>query len=292
MSSNGRRPSPRRRECDARHIVVAPSGAQNPSSVTTDPSQAIGTFAIMPLTIPTHPVAVVPLKLWRPTWFDGVALVIGSIAPDVSYAFLGYGFVMPSHAWHGPLWWGLPVTLIGAWLARRAAPAIAAHLPSGGPLALRDYGVLGSVRHPWYVTWWSALVGAYSHLAWDSFTHATIDGHHPLLPVLLRQVPPGVPLWYVFSTGSNLFGFVMATALIVHIGRNRLLRRWHGPAPRTVRRPALFWAAVVGVVGAGLVWLWLQPVHFLLVKALQAMLIGGLALLAGAAAVARRPAHQ
>jgi hypothetical protein len=271
---------------------VTSSGPQNLSSVTTDPSQRIGTFAIMPLTIPTHPVAVVPLKVWRPTWFDGVALVIGSIAPDVSYAFAGYGFVIPSHVWHGPLWWGLPVTLIGVWLVRRAAPAIAAHLPSGGRLALRDYGVLGWVRYPWYVTCWSALIGAYSHLAWDSFTHATIDGHHPLHPILFRQVRPGLPLWYLLSTGSNLFGFVMATVLIVHIGRNRLLRRWHGPPPRTARRPALFWAAVAGVIGAGVVWLQVQPVQYLLVKALQAMLIGGLALLAGAAAVSRHPARQ
>jgi hypothetical protein len=46
------------------------------------------------------------------------------------------------------------------------------------------------------------------------------------------------------------------------------------------------------VIGAGVVWLSVQPVRFLLVQALQAMLIGGLALLAGAAAVSRRPARQ
>ena len=246
----------------------------------------------MPLTIPTHPVAVVPLKVWRPTWFDGVALVIGSISPDVSYAFAGYGFVIPSHLWHGPLWWGLPVTLLGTRLVRWSAPAIAAHLPSGGSLALRDYGVLGSVRHRWYVTAWSALVGAYSHLAWDSFTHPTIDGRHPLHPVLWRQIRPGEPLWHALSTASNLVGFVLAAVLIVHIGRHRLLRQWHGPAPLTVRRPALFWAAVVGVIGTGVFWLSVQPVRYLLVEALQAMLIGGLALLAGAAAVGRRPARQ
>jgi hypothetical protein len=239
----------------------------------------------MPLTLPTHPVAVVPLKLWRPRWFDGVALVIGSIVPDVSYALLGYGFIIPTHAWHGPLWWGLPVTLVGVRLVRWSAPTIAAHLPPGGALALRDYGALGPVRHPWYVTATSALVGAYSHLAWDSFTHPTIDGIRPLHPFLVHEVRPGLPLWYLLSTVSDLVGFAVAVVLIVHIGRNRLVRRWHGPPPPAVTRPPLFWSAVGLVLLGGVVWLPVQPVQYFLVQAIQAMLIGGVALLAGAALV-------
>jgi hypothetical protein len=249
----------------------------------------------MPLTLPTHPVAVVPLKFWRPGWFDGVALVIGSIAPDVSYAVGGYGFIIPSHTWHGPLWWGLPVTLLGVWLVRRSAPAVAAHLPPGGVLALRDYGVLGTVRHPWYVTATSALVGAYSHLAWDSFTHPTIDGVRPLHPFLTTEVRPGLPWWELLVTVSDVFGFVAATLLIIHIGRHRLLRRWHGPPVLTTARPRLFWTAVAAVLAAGWVWLAVEPVQFLLVQAVQAMLIGGLALLTGAAvvgAVHRRAADR
>jgi hypothetical protein len=58
----------------------------------------------MPLTLPTHPMAVVPLKLWRPSWFDGVALVVGSISPDLAYAADGYGVTIHSHAWHAPVW--------------------------------------------------------------------------------------------------------------------------------------------------------------------------------------------
>src|SRR2546423_12271768 len=78
----------------------------------------------MPMTLPTHPLAVVPLKLWRPHWFDGVALVIGAMAPDFAYAEDGYGLTIHSHAWHAPLWWALPVTLIAARSAvrRRRSP--------------------------------------------------------------------------------------------------------------------------------------------------------------------------
>ncbi len=92
----------------------------------------------MPLTFPSHPVAVIPLKLWRPTWFDGVALVLGSMAPDIAYALDGSGLpVWPfSHEPAGLLGWCLPVALAGAWTVRRAAPVMATHLPSGGWFAL------------------------------------------------------------------------------------------------------------------------------------------------------------
>ena len=68
-----------------------------------------------------HPVAVLPLKLWRPRWFDGVALVLGSMAPDVAYAFDGSGWpVWPfSHEYAGLFGWCLPITLVGCWTVRR-----------------------------------------------------------------------------------------------------------------------------------------------------------------------------
>ncbi|WP_367319789.1 DUF4184 family protein [Streptomyces sp. HUAS ZL42] len=40
----------------------------------------------MPLTFPSHAAAVMPLKIRRPHWFDGVALVVGSTVPDLPYA--------------------------------------------------------------------------------------------------------------------------------------------------------------------------------------------------------------
>jgi hypothetical protein len=54
--------------------------------------------------------------------------------------------------------WCLPVTLLLAWLVRRAAAIVAAHLPEAGILHLRDYGVLRTSRPRWWITWWSALV--------------------------------------------------------------------------------------------------------------------------------------
>jgi hypothetical protein len=120
----------------------------------------------VPATIPSHQAAVLPLKVRFPARFDGVALVIGSAAPDIGYVLAGIA-EPPSHAWHSLIWFHLPVVVTLAWVVRRAAPTVAAHLPGH----LRDYGVLGTVRHPLAVTAYSAVLGALTHQVWDAFTH-------------------------------------------------------------------------------------------------------------------------
>jgi len=187
---------------------------------------------VVPLTFPSHPAAVLPLKLWRPHWFDGVALVVGSMAPDLGYVLDGSGLpVWPfSHQITGLVGWCLPLTLLLAWLIRRAAPVLAVHLPEAGPLALRDYGALGAVRHRWLLTVVSTLLGAASHLLLDQ------------LELQVRQTE------YVM----HVLGTVTLAMIVVHIGRRRLIRRWHGAPPPRARRPALFWS-VAGAVALPLI---------------------------------------
>ncbi|MFF5229900.1 DUF4184 family protein [Dactylosporangium sp. NPDC000521] len=176
----------------------------------------------MPLTLPTHPAAVLPLKVWRPRWFDGVALVTGSVAPDLAYALDGSGLpVWPlSHQPAGLVAWCLPAAVAVAWLTRRAAPVLAAHLPAAG-----DYGVLGSHRPAWPVTVSSALLGAASHLALDRLEFA-------------------VP-WSEYV--MHVLGAAGLAAVVLSIRRGRLLRRWHGDPPPCRRRPLPFWTVACAV---------------------------------------------
>jgi hypothetical protein len=250
----------------------------------------------VPLTLPTHPLAVAPLKLWRPRWFDGVGLVLGTIAPDLAYAADGLGVTIHSHAWHAPLWWAVPVTLVLTPLVRWAAAPVAAHLPAGGPLALRDYGVLPKSRHRWWVTAYSAVIGALTHLAWDAVTHPTVDGGRVPFPPLTSEAVAGLPWWLVVSRVSDVVGFALAAVLAVHIGRSGLLRRWHG-APVPVRpRPARFWATVTVTAAAGTAVMTLQPALPFHSQAIRALYVVSIALVAGAVAVssvhrARLPVH-
>ncbi|WP_309234012.1 DUF4184 family protein [Micromonospora sp. ATA51] len=89
----------------------------------------------MPLTFPSHLAPVLPLKLWRPHWFDGVALATGAVSPDVAYLFTGtrYDLGLRTHTLGGLLWWCLPVALGYTWIVRRTIAGIAVHLPASGP---------------------------------------------------------------------------------------------------------------------------------------------------------------
>ena len=197
----------------------------------------------MPATFPSHAAAVLPLKVWRPRWFDGVALVVGSTAPDLGYPLVGVTALPETHSLPALLYWSLPVTLLLCWLIRRTAPGIAVHLPAGW-FALPDYGALGRVRHRWYVTVLSALLGAGSHLLWDGFTHYPPLGGWAArhIPALSHEVYPGWPWWYVLQHVSTVVGGVVAIAVFARIGRYRLIRRWHGDPPPAVRAPGRFWA--------------------------------------------------
>jgi hypothetical protein len=204
----------------------------------------------VPATIPSHQAAVLPLKVRFPHRFDGVALVIGSAAPDIGYVLAGIA-EPPSHAWHSLLWFHLPVVVAATWLVRRAAPVVAAHLPE----PLRGYGVLGRVRHPLRVTAWSAVLGALTHQLWDAITHPYMlfVGASAYVPALHATAVAGLPWWRVAHLLSEVVGVVVTVASIVHIGRRQLLVAWHGPAPAgRAARPRVFWpVAVITAVALG-----------------------------------------
>jgi len=243
----------------------------------------------VPATFPSHAAAVLPLKVWRPRWFDGVALMTGSAAPDMYYVLTGFIVVPPTHNLVGILWFGLPVALVTAGLVRLAAPTVAAHLPSRPAwLAMPDYGVLGQVRHRWYVAVWSALLGVLSHIVWDGFTHAPAATHGwgvRLLPALAVEPVPGWPLWLLAQHASTVLGAAVALAVAVHIGRHRLLRAWHGRAPAVPRTPWVFWP-VAGAIAAAypLTWPLLPYQDSPHVQGVRMIWCCALALLAGAAA--------
>ncbi|MEV4755357.1 DUF4184 family protein [Micromonospora sp. NPDC049559] len=252
----------------------------------------------MPLTFPSHLAPVLPLKLWRPRWFDGVALVCGAVAPDLSYvATNGRGDLFAdTHALPALLWWCLPVALAGTWLLRRSAGTIAAHLPRSRWFAWRDYGVLGSVRHRWWITVGSALLGAATHVGWDWLTHT--DGWLSTLFGVHWYEATGVPWWTVSDLTSTAVGALVTVLLAARIGRRRLLLAGAAPPARPVpRRPGVFWggAAVVAAVGCAAL-PHLPAAGLLAATVVRILCVFALALLAGALAVrvvtASRPAPR
>lgn len=128
----------------------------------------------MPFTL-AHPAAVLPLRRIR--LLRTVPLIVGAMAPDVPY-FLPWRLAkhistVVTHTFPGTFILDLPIglaLLLLFWLLR--AP-ITAPLTSGAQAKCRTaLERFGGRASNWMLAPLSILIGSWTHLAWDSFTHA------------------------------------------------------------------------------------------------------------------------
>lgn len=118
-----------------------------------------------------HPAAVLPLL--RPMGRRAVpsALVIGSIVPDLWY-FVPFVTRDISHSLAGLFVFAVPLGLILYWLFHvLLKEPLVALLPEAAAARLARFAAPEMPAHPWGKVVLSLLVGALTHLAWDSFTH-------------------------------------------------------------------------------------------------------------------------
>lgn len=117
-----------------------------------------------------HPAAVLPLRRYCPRWLSFPALIIGSLSPDMGYAFSFAGVEVQrfSHRLVG-IAFCLPVGLLALWGLHRLSRWLVRFLPEVYrtallPLCQRPLGPLAAIL----VT---LLIGTMTHLFLDSFTH-------------------------------------------------------------------------------------------------------------------------
>ncbi|ATO17493.1 hypothetical protein CO540_29705 [Micromonospora sp. WMMA2032] len=246
----------------------------------------------MPLTFPSHLAPVLPLKRWRPHWFDGVALATGAVAPDVAYLFSGtrLDLGLRTHTLGGLLWWCLPVALAYAWIVRRVVAGIAAHLPAPRFFGWPQYAALAGVRHPWQVTVCSALIGAFSHVAWDRISHT--ERLPRLFGVADFHALTGMYWWQFADVFASLGGGLLVVVLALHDARRGAI--FDGvppPAPPTNR--LVFWRVALAVTGLGALLLPGLPAATIPAPAgVRVLHLGALALIAGAAAARSAPPRR
>ena len=165
----------------------------------------------MPFTL-SHAAAALPFRRTR-LMFS--AVVVGCFAPDLMY-FIRFG---PrgrfGHTWPGLFLFDLPFGLLLLWLFHRyAKEPLWAWLPE----AIRQRVRLGSRTLPLKGARQSAIVlvsillGAVTHILWDSFTHNLYwpYRHWPLLSytVMLPVLGP-TPYFKLFQHGSSVLGMVV-----------------------------------------------------------------------------------
>ena len=199
----------------------------------------------MPFTF-SHIAAVLPLLRNRKIRWSATGLVLGSITPDFEKFLRLSAHNDHSHSWASLFYFSCPMALGVAFIFHGVVrnPFIT-HLPRALRQRLarfqrfnwaqyfrRHYGrVLASV-----------LLGAASHLGWDSFTHR--DGEMVTRWPLLQAHWHIGPLWFPTFVAVNLLSSVVGIALV-------LAAVWRlplGPVPQQLAGTKRRYWRVVGLV--------------------------------------------
>jgi Domain of unknown function (DUF4184) len=178
-------------------------------------------LAGMPVTFPAHQALVLPLKLRWPG-LDGVALCIGSAAPDLSYALLHTNWQFDAHYTWAVVWWCLPVTLLLCWWLRRG---LFAHAALWAPPALRP-GLQRSAARPANLrnaghAVLGAALGIASHVGWDSFTHGSspVSDRIRILNRIVVTTPVPMTLARTLQYAGHTIGSMLALWMLVRVWR-------------------------------------------------------------------------
>lgn len=205
----------------------------------------------MPWTL-AHPAAVLPLRRFGHR-LPLAGLVIGSMSPDFGYYTGHFDFAKAAHTPLGILLHCLPIAMLLVLLLRWLRQPLIAILPQPHRAALGSLPApvgLPGVREALALAL-AVIVGAATHVAWDSLTHnhGFVVQHWPLMQRLLFRI--GGHSFHVYNTLQHASTVIGVACLLV--AYRRWLRRT--PAARDFRcdgrdraRYALLLACLAGAV--------------------------------------------
>ena len=173
----------------------------------------------MPFTF-SHPAIVLPLTYLPKKWFSLTGLVIGSLIPDFEYFLRMKIKSNYSHTIEGLFWFDLPLGILLAFVFHNSVRnSLFNNLPfclKSRLKAFTHFNWNDYFKRNWYSVIISILIGASSHLLWDSFTHdhGYFVEHLPQLQesvILFGNEVAGLKL--VQHTSTLIGGLVIAFAV-------------------------------------------------------------------------------
>ena len=171
----------------------------------------------MPFTF-AHPAVIVPFKWLPERWYSWAGLIIGSMVPDFqAFINLGGGKVL-SHSWIGVYTYNLPLGLLLLLLFHYVVRnGLVANLP---PFLRSRFSIYTKIKNEHYFTKRyvaiiiSLLIGIYTHLIWDRFTHTASYTHTTdLLGLELSSVQKN-ELQLLLQWGCSFLGIMVLTWMI------------------------------------------------------------------------------
>ena len=189
----------------------------------------------MPATLLSHQALVLPLKLRWPARFSGIALCIGSMAPDLEFIGRLHDDWLLSHTVSAQFWFTVPLTALLVWVTTvLLIPALLPYVPDHAWWRPHD---LAAIRPPQTLRAWgrvavSAWVGGMSHVLLDGVTHGNHSGWLvPWFPILRTPVPHfggTVPLHDALQLWCTVIFAVVTLVLWRRIVRQRAVWQWRG----------------------------------------------------------------
>jgi uncharacterized protein DUF4184 len=208
--------------------------------------------ARVPFTL-AHPAAVLPLRSAR--YLRTAPLIIGAMAPDVPYFLPGsLGRFMPdTHEFEGSYTTDLVlgyILLSGIFILRRPLTALLS--PRARWLCLNALAPLRQHWSAWALAALGLIVGIWSHLLWDSFTH--MDGwtvrRVAALSAPVSFGPYTEQLCHVLQYVSSVFGLLVMVIWYWRLPAPAALPAEPGAA-RSAARPILVLVAAAGLLIGG-----------------------------------------
>jgi len=176
----------------------------------------------MPFTF-SHPALILPLAYLSKRWFSLTGLIIGSMIPDFEYFIRMRMSSQYSHTISGVFWFDLPLVILVAFIFHNI---IRNSLYSNLPRFLQerlitfiDFNWNSYFKQNWIVVIISALIGIFSHLLWDSFTHETgyfVEKFTSLNNNIILLSSP-VPVFRILQHVSTLTGGIILFFVIINI---------------------------------------------------------------------------
>lgn len=121
----------------------------------------------MPFTL-SHAAAALPFRRYCPQRLDMLALILGTIAPDLAYYWRDFNLAAKAHTFGGSLVICLPLGLAVFYLIRAFSKEISRIFTS--PFREPFENLRTAPSKPISIIA-SILLGAWTHVIWDSFTH-------------------------------------------------------------------------------------------------------------------------
>lgn len=249
----------------------------------------------MPFTF-SHPALVLPLRHLSPKWLSMTGLIIGSLSPDFEYFIRMKIQSEYSHTADGMLYFCLPLTLILAFLFHNI---VRNSLFNNLPVFLKSRFSAYSkfkwnkyfIKH-WFVVCISALIGAISHIFWDSFTHP--GGYFvEKIPFLTNSIFIGggsVPILKLLQHISSLAGVVFIFYVIYKLPQSQVINRkisisyWLVVLALTITITAcrillgldyrLYGHVIVTIISSGLIALVITPVILTIYRSQRTTICG------------------